>query len=90
MATILLLLICGLHEQSCVTIHYITPDFILRSHLLETKEFSDSHSAENVAEELRSILNHWELSTDKVVAVTTDNCANMVRAIRGVPIWVFW
>ena len=66
----------------CVTIHYITPDFILRSHLLETKEFSDSHSAENVAEELRSILNQWELSTDKVVAATTDNCTNMVRAIQ--------
>ena len=49
----------------CVTIHYITPDFILRSHLLETKEFSDSHSAENVAEELRSILDQWEVSTEK-------------------------
>ena len=66
----------------CVTIHYITPDSILRSHLLETKEFFDSHSAENVAEELRSILYQWELSTDKVVAATTNNCANMVRAMQ--------
>ena len=64
----------------CVTIHYITPDFILRNHLLETKEFSDSHSAENVAEELTSVLDHWELSTEKVVVATTDNYANMVRA----------
>ena len=65
----------------CVIIHYITPEIILRSHLLETKEFSDSHSAENVAEELTSVLDHWELSTEKVVAATTDNGVNMVCAI---------
>ena len=66
----------------CVTIHYITSDYMLRSHLLETKEFSDSHSAENVAEELISILENWELSTEMLVAATTDNCANMVRAVQ--------
>lgn len=66
----------------CVTILYITPNFTLSSHLLETKEFSDSHSAENVAMELRSILDQWELSTENVVAATTDNYANVVRAIQ--------
>ena len=66
----------------CVTIHYITYDYMLRSHLLETKEFSDSHTSENVVEELKSILEHWELSAEKVTAATNDNCANMVRAIQ--------
>ena len=64
------------------TIHYITPNVTLSSHLLKTKEFSDSHSAENVAVELRSILDQWEVSTENVVAATTNTCANMVRAIQ--------
>ena len=73
----------------CVTIHYVTPDYMLRSHLLETKEFSDSHSSENVAEEVKSILEQWELPAEKVVAATTDNCANMVRAVQKMVGYMF-
>ena len=47
----------------------------------EVKEFPDSHTAENMAEELKGILSHWELSVDNLVAATTDNCSNMVRAL---------
>jgi len=50
------------HSYCCLTIHYVSDDFILQSHLLETKEFPDSHTAENVAEELKGILNQWEIS----------------------------
>ena len=66
------------HSYCCLTIHYVSADFILRSNLLETKEFPESHTAEKVAEELKAILNQWELSVDNIVAATTDN---IVRAI---------
>ena len=69
------------HSYCCLTIHYVSADFTLQSHLLETKEFPDSHTAENVAEELKGILNQWELSVDNLVAATTDNCSNMVLAL---------
>ena len=69
------------HSYCCLTIHYVSADFILRSHLLETKEFPDSHTAENVAEELKVILNQWEFSMDNIVTATTDNCSNIVRAL---------
>ena len=50
----------------------------LKSHLLETKEFSNSLSAENVAE----VVDQWQISLAKVVAATTNNCANMVPAVQ--------
>ena len=50
----------------------------LKSHLLETKEFSNSLSAENVAK----VLDQWQISVEKVVAATTNNCANMVPAVQ--------
>ena len=48
--------------------------------MLATKEFSDSHTAENLAEILQRILNEWKLSRDAVSAVATDNGSNIVHA----------
>ena len=69
------------HAYIGITIHYLTNQFILRNHLLATKEFSDSHTAENLAEILQRLLSEWKLSRDAVSAVTTDNGSNIVLAI---------
>ena len=60
--------------------HYINEDFNLCSHLLETIEFSDSHTGQNIAEELTSILKSWCLSEENLVLITTDNGSNVVSA----------
>ena len=52
----------------------------VKSHLLETREFSDSHTAANIAEELKGIIQEWSLSLDKLSAATTDNGTNIVLA----------
>ena len=69
------------HAYIGITIHYVTSQFDLRNHLLATKEFSDSHTAENLTEILQRILSEWKLSKDAVSAVTTDNGSNIVLAI---------
>ena len=65
------------HAYTGVTVHYITKDFELNHSLLETKEFPDSHTSVNVAEELKNILEE-----SKVACITTDNGRNITAAVR--------
>ena len=68
------------HAYTGLTVHDMSGDFSLRNHLLETKEFPDTHTANNIAEELETILQEWNLPQDKLCAVTTDNGTNIVLA----------
>ena len=54
----------------------------MKHYLLERKEFPDSHTGENVAQELVSILADWGLSKNSVSAITTDNGRNVATAIK--------
>ncbi len=60
-----------------VTIHFLDEAFQLRHYLLETKEFPESHSAANIANELQGILTEWDLVEDNMSAITTDNGKNI-------------
>jgi len=44
-----------------LTVHYISQDFHLLTHLLETREFGETHMAEHITAELEAILADWEL-----------------------------
>ena len=68
------------HAYTGLTIDYITEEYSLQSHLLATKEFPDSHTADNIAEELEAILGEWKLPVDGLCAATTDNGSNIVLA----------
>ena len=70
----------ALHAYMSLTVHYLASDFSLQSHLLETREFPDSHIAVNIVQELEEILQHWSLSMDGLTAITTDNGSNIVLA----------
>ena len=52
----------------------------IKHYCLMTKEVTETHSAENLAEELRQGIDEWDLS-DKLYAITTDNCKNIVNAV---------
>ena len=64
-----------------LTIHFTDMDFNLHSYLLDTKEFSDSHTGENMAEELATILKDWNLLQTNLVCATTDNGSNILKAV---------
>ena len=73
---------CQNRSYGTITMHYIDSDYVLCSHLLETKEITQAHTGMNIAEEIKGIMGEWSLSLDHVSAVTTDNASNMVLAMK--------
>lgn len=63
-----------------VTCHVIE-NWQMREFVLETHVFHGQHTADNISLELRQITEEWGI-TEKVVAVVTDNAANMVAAVH--------
>lgn len=63
-----------------VTVHYIENNS-LASSSLGVIELTESHAAQYISTELVCLLNDWGIHIDKVIAVVTDNGANMVKAI---------
>ena len=64
--------------------HYITPDWKLRSLVLQTRTLSnplESHIAVNVAGVLEAVVEDWGL-LGKCQGITTDNGCNMVKAVE--------
>lgn len=53
----------------------------MREFVLETHTFQEQHTADNISLALKRITEEWGI-TNKVVAVVTDNGANMVAAVR--------
>lgn len=51
------------------------------SSLLSCFEFSDRHTAENLADELLRVAKDWKIE-NKVVCCVTDNASNIVKAIK--------
>ena len=65
------------------TFHYIIDnghEFVLKSHLLEVKNFPDSHTGENIMTELQEVFSQWNLSPSNLASFVTDNGSNIVRA----------
>ena len=56
--------------------------FEMKHYLLENKEFLESHSAANIADELQGIVAEWNLLDDNTSAITTDNGRNISAAAR--------
>ena len=65
------------HTYTGLTIHFLSPSFEMHHFLLDTKEFPESHTAENIGSELQVILKDWKLSEDGVTSITTDNGAKL-------------
>ena len=63
------------------TCHFISESWQMLSFVLETFNLCLSHTAENIAAELLQIADEWNI-TEKVVAIATDNAANMAAAAR--------
>ena len=64
------------------TVHFIDEDWILRSYCLDTIPSYEDHTGENIAGALQDVLENWQLSSEKLVATTTDNASNYVAAFE--------
>ena len=70
------------HSYVSFTVHFITDEYHLKHHLLETKEFTEAHTAENIVEEMTSIISEWGLESADLIAATTDNASNIKAALH--------
>lgn len=63
-----------------LSIHYINGEWSLISKCLETAYFPDDHTAEVIAKGLAELLESWGLDEHKLVCITTDSGANILKA----------
>ncbi|XP_053952389.1 E3 SUMO-protein ligase ZBED1-like [Anastrepha ludens] len=64
-----------------VTVHFIE-NFEMKSVNIACEPLHDNHTGEYLSEMVLNVCEDWGLSHDKIVSVTTDNGANMVKAIE--------
>lgn len=67
-------------SYTAVTTDFINRDCELKSYLLSCFKYSESHTSENLKNELIRVVTEWGLE-NKVAACTSDNAANIVGAI---------
>ncbi|XP_077361925.1 E3 SUMO-protein ligase ZBED1-like isoform X2 [Festucalex cinctus] len=65
-----------------MTIHFISDEWVLQSHCLQTSYFPDDHTGELLAAGLQEALDSWGLPEKKLVAITTDNGENVTKAVE--------
>lgn len=64
-----------------VTAHILNENMEFKSYCLECTEFSDRHTAQNIADRLKLIASTWNIE-NKVTAIVSDNAANIIAGIR--------
>ena len=66
-----------------ITVHYISPQFVMKHHNLQSCPFPGSHTALNIATMLKKLVEEdWGIDLQmQVPAFTTDNAQNVVNAI---------
>ncbi|XP_070399218.1 E3 SUMO-protein ligase ZBED1-like [Nothobranchius furzeri] len=69
--------------ESYVTVkaHHINDEWILQSHVLQTRAMHETHTGEHIAALLKEAVTEWGLNTKKVITVT-DNGPNMAVAAK--------
>ena len=74
----------GCHRRAymSVTVHYITSEWEMKHHSLQTREMEERHTAKNLAVELQAVLKEWGLEC-KAYGCTTDNASNITNAIQN-------
>lgn len=73
---------CATDSYITVTVHYVDEDWVMQSHVLQTRVFNEAHTGSNLAALLREVCRDWKVD-DKHPALVTDNAKNMILAGAG-------
>lgn len=65
-----------------VTVHYVSKEWILKSHVLGTLLLEERHTGEHLSEWIVKMLSNFGVNPSKIVAVVHDNASNMVSAMN--------
>lgn len=66
----------------CLTVHFISEEFELKSRCLQTSYFPDDHTGDNIALGLQEFLSSWSLDAKWQTCITTDNASNVIKAME--------
>lgn len=72
---------CATNSYVTITAHHISQKWELKSHVLQTRVFNESHTGKNIGALLKEACVEWNIA-DKDPALVTDNAANMLVAGR--------
>ena len=67
-----------------LTGHYVSPDWVLETNVLATRVVTERHTGSNIAKEVDNIIKEFEIKS--LIALVTDNAANMVGAARDLEV----
>ncbi|KZS13406.1 Uncharacterized protein APZ42_021473 [Daphnia magna] len=70
-----------------VTAHFINDQLKMVSRVLSTLVLEVSHTSENIAAHLKSVIADWDVPEDKISGIVTDNASNFKRAIANILKW---
>ena len=65
----------------CITVYFIE-DWERKTACLQTSYFPDNHTGEHIAEALQHALVNWGLDEKGLIAITTDNGSNIIKAVE--------
>ncbi|XP_069821004.1 E3 SUMO-protein ligase ZBED1-like [Dendropsophus ebraccatus] len=65
-----------------LTVHFINDEWKLCSRCLQTAYFPEDHTGELISQGLKEALESWGLKEELQVCITTDNGANIVKAVE--------
>ena len=70
------------HPYLSYTVHFINNEWKMCSFCLDTVPLFEDHTGQNLAEAFQDILRNWELDSDNLVGITTDNGSNFVSGME--------
>ena len=71
---------CTSEPYLCLTIHYISSDWALKSHCLQAHFTPEDHTGLHLQDAMNTTLREWNLDEQKLVAITTDSGSNIKLA----------
>ena len=74
---------CANHPYLSYTIHFITNNWSLQSFCLDTVPLFEDHTGQNIIEAIQDVSTNWNLSTEYLVATTTDNGSNFIAGMNS-------
>ena len=67
-----------------VTAHFILSNWELKICLLQTSNFPENHTAENICEKLQKILSNFNISCNEIVCIVHDQGSNMQNCAQRI------
>ena len=65
----------------CVTVHWLAPEWHLRSAIMQMREMGEKHTGQNISVRLAEAASEWGLADSQISATVHDNGANINLAM---------